>query len=95
MVNFCFLPPEEVTPIGANIYEAAREEILKKWDTYSPGLQAQYKIHFDRLDRGAPNSEFILLKGPFPGPSTYAPEDPWDFLFTCEFRPASSWEEAH
>ncbi|TCD71178.1 hypothetical protein EIP91_012127 [Steccherinum ochraceum] len=28
-----------------------RESILKKWDTYSPSLQHQYKIQLDRLER--------------------------------------------
>ena len=69
MVEFAFIPPEDVSPNSAKIYQDAREKILKNWDSYPPDLQAQYKIQLDRYDRKSPASEFVLLKGLFSMPS--------------------------
>lgn len=58
-----------MSPRAVEIFERAKQHILKNWDSYSPELQAQYKIELDRIDRKAPSLEVITLKGMMSFPS--------------------------
>jgi len=73
MIGFSFMSPDMVTPNCARIYENAKQQILKNWNSYSPELQAQYKIHLARFERNAPQLEWIFLKGLFSFPNPPAP----------------------
>jgi len=65
IVGFAFTSFDKVTP-NFNAFNAKiKDEITKKMKTCSPGLQDQYRIQLERLDRGAPGCEFITYPGFF------------------------------
>ncbi|THH16024.1 hypothetical protein EUX98_g9367 [Antrodiella citrinella] len=83
MLEFCFVPPEMVSPDAPKVFQRAKEQILKNWDSYSPELQAQYKIQLDRIDRKAPGSEVVVLKGIFSRPNAPGEKKKHITFFNC------------
>ncbi|THH30676.1 hypothetical protein EUX98_g3515 [Antrodiella citrinella] len=69
LTNILCVPPELVSPNAPKVYQRAKEHILKHWYSYSPEVQAQYRIRLDRIDKKIPGTEILLLKGYFSMPN--------------------------
>jgi len=67
IVGFTFTSFDTVTPDFNAFNAKIKDEITKKMKTCSPGLQDQYRIQLDRLDRGAPGCEIVTYPGFFSG----------------------------
>ncbi|KAH7915955.1 hypothetical protein BJ138DRAFT_1169640 [Hygrophoropsis aurantiaca] len=69
ITGFAFTSLASISDRAQSIYEAAREKIKANWNSYSPGLQDQYKIQLERLENASP-CEIILVPGflSFPNP---------------------------
>ncbi|TCD67352.1 hypothetical protein EIP91_000219 [Steccherinum ochraceum] len=87
MTGFCFTSPVKVSEKAHHIALNNKKQILDQWSSYSPDEQAQYKIFLDRIDRGAPNCEFILYQGLLPSGMELTNALQGDY---CEF-PCLSW----
>ncbi|TFK47573.1 alcohol oxidase [Heliocybe sulcata] len=63
MVGFCFVPLQMLSKRADEIHKAAKEKIRKNLDKYPVGLQEQYNIQLERLDRLSPGCEMIHFPG--------------------------------
>ncbi|KAH8101777.1 alcohol oxidase [Cristinia sonorae] len=83
IIGFAFIRPESVSAKAPEVFQNAKAHILKNWDSYSPELQAQYKIHLARIDRKSPSSELILQKGMMSFPNPPVPGKKYITFFNC------------
>ena len=64
-----FSPLSRITDKADAINHAVKTKIEQNMDTYPPGLQEQYKVQLQRIERGAPQMETIVTPGLLSFPS--------------------------
>ncbi|EIW79983.1 hypothetical protein CONPUDRAFT_155367 [Coniophora puteana RWD-64-598 SS2] len=84
ITGFAFTPMHAISDCIKDVYALAKKKILDEWDTYSPGLQEQYKIQLQRLED--PNSspgEFVLVPGFLSHPNPPKPGKKYFTILLC------------
>lgn len=69
IIGFAFVPLQMLSSKADSIFQAAKERITKNTAAYPPGLLDQYKIQFDRWQKGVPGCEIISFPGFLSAPS--------------------------
>ncbi|KAF9026488.1 alcohol oxidase [Hymenopellis radicata] len=61
--TFAYLPLSTVSPRADKLLEAEKKKIDAEKATYPPGLEEQYKLMLDKIEKGAPGFELVMFPG--------------------------------
>ncbi|EIW79994.1 FAD/NAD(P)-binding domain-containing protein [Coniophora puteana RWD-64-598 SS2] len=79
-----FTPMSAISDRIKDVYALAKKKVQDEWDTYSPGLQEQYKIQLERLeDPSSSPGELVLVPGFLSHPNPPKPGKKYFTIILC------------